>query len=104
MIRWVVRLLKYVKSTSRRLKSCVSNPGSVSGPRSGRRSGLPFELGVTALVPPGPCAGLNVRSAENAAGWRPDCPYAPRNRSEVTTLFVRQNGSSLDTHARLTFG
>src|SRR6266550_2220728 len=64
MIRSVVRFEKYVKSRPRRPKSSLSNPNSVSVPRSGLRSALPLEFGVTALVPPGPCVGLNVRSAE----------------------------------------
>ena len=50
----IVLLLKYVKSSVRRLKSSLSRPTSSSFPRSGLRSGLPNEPGVTAFVPPGP--------------------------------------------------
>jgi hypothetical protein len=75
-------------------------------PRSGRRSGLPSELGVTPLVPPGPGTGLKVRSAENVAGCRPDSPYAARRRSDYTTSASPpvQKGSSCTTHEALTLG
>jgi hypothetical protein len=52
-----VFLLKYVTSRLSRLNSSVSNPTSISLPRSGLRFRVPYEFGVTALAPPGPGQG-----------------------------------------------
>src|SRR4051794_28872997 len=104
MISSLVCLVKKVKSRLSRLNSPASKPSSSSRPRSGLRSGLPMLLGVTALVASRPGTGAYVRSAESAAGCRPDSPYAARSFRTLNDFGHGQNDSSLRIHDALTLG
>jgi hypothetical protein len=84
-------------------KSEMSKPTSSSVLTSGRTSGLPAPDCRSATDPIGPSPTRYRVTRAKVLGWRPDEPYAPRTRSELTASTF-QNASSEMVQVADSFG